>query len=166
MTVCWWWLRSSEQTLGMSVMFAEQLWADTWQQHVTDSWRHAPGPRGAPASPSCGARTTFSARVISGLARAEKCSCQHPRSFWWWTISFPSASESIIERGDEGCGHRQCFQALQQKLEIWPLKVRFYVISISYCDLPMSSPAKEWNSSINSGVRAFQSKSEAVWFGR
>lgn len=139
------------------------------QQYVTDSWCYVLLPPGCSSVLVIATKkTNFSDRVRSGLACMGKWSCQHPRSLQWWTIYLPFISESSYDNGDEGRSHCWLLEALQQKGEISPLKVKFYMLSLSYGDVPTGSPATECNSFVNCDTGhswTLQSKSEVVWFG-
>lgn len=57
----------------------------------------------------------------------------------------PFHCKRSCENGDERCSYRRLLQDQQEKVEISPPKGRFYRISVSFCDLPTYSPAKECN---------------------
>ena len=81
---------------------------------------------------------------------------------------FPFHFKRSYENGDERCGHCQLLQDQQEKLEVSPPKGRFCMISVSFCDLPTYSPAKECNTlqTVTWGRSwTFQWKSKVVCFG-
>ena len=67
------------------------------------------------------------------------------------SLSFPRVPKTMVRDVAPVSSSR----TYKKKQRAHPSKVRFYTISVSFCDLPTDSPAKERNSFINSDMRTW-----------